>query len=145
MVTDASFWVAIFVENDAHYSEATKFLERALELQQPFHAPGLALAEVGGAIARKTGDKEAAEIAVQYLVSQPWIAIHQGAEEISRGAARIAIGCMLRGADATYAALAQKLGVPLITLDDEMLKRSAPAILAMTPGDWLRQNPGDRP
>ena len=145
MVTDASFWVAIFVENDAHYTEASECLKRALQLQQAFHAPALALAEVGGAIARKTGDRQAAEMAVQYLVSQPWIAIHHGSETLSHGAARLAVECMLRGADAVYAALARQESALLITLDDEMLKRSAPAILAMTPGDWLRQNPGDRP
>ncbi len=145
MVIDASFWVAIFVEDDAHYTEASDFLERALELKQAFHVPALALAEVGGAIARKTGDRVAAEIAVQYLVSQHWIAIHQGSEELSRGAARVAIECMLRGADAVYVVLARQESAPLITLDNEMLKRSASAILAMTPGDWLRQNPADRP
>ncbi len=138
MVTDASFWVAVFVENDAHYSEATEFLKRALELQQPFHAPALALAEVGGAIARKTGDKEAAVIAVEYLDSQPWFAIHQGSEEMSRGAAKIAIGCMLRGADATYAALAQNLGVPLITLDKEIYQRGSVVARILMPREWLQ-------
>ena len=116
MVIDASFWVAIFVEDDAHYTEASDFLERALELKQAFHVPALALAEVGGAIARKTGDRVAAEIAVQYLVSQHWIAIDEGSEELSRGAARVAIECMLRGADATYVALAQHVGAPLSLL-----------------------------
>ena len=48
-----------------------------------------------------------------------------------------------RGADAVYVALACQESACLITLDDEMLKRSAPAVLAMTPGDWLRQNPGE--
>jgi predicted nucleic acid-binding protein len=139
MVIDASFWVAIFVENDAHYSEATEFLESALDPQQPFHIPALALAEVGGAIARKTGDKKAAELAVQYLVSQPWIDIHQGSEEISRGAARIAIGCMLRGADATYVALAQNLGVPLITRDREIYERGPAVARILMPREWLQQ------
>lgn len=144
MVTDASFWVAIFMEDDAHYTEASACLQRALELQQAFHAPALVLAEVGGAIARRTGDRQAAEIAVQYLVSQPWLSIHHGSEPLSRGAARVAIECMLRGADATYVALARQEGALLITLDDEMLKRSASAIPVMTPADWLRQNPAHR-
>lgn len=139
MVIDASFWVAIFVEDDAHYTEASDFLELALELKQAFHVPALALAEVGGAIARKTGDREAAEIAVQYLVSQPWIAIHQGSEELSRGAARVAIECMLRGADATYVALAQHVGAPLITLDKEIYRRGSTVARVFTPREWLEQ------
>ena len=42
MVTDASFWVAIFVDSDAHHIDASECLERALELQQAFHIPALA-------------------------------------------------------------------------------------------------------
>ena len=139
MVIDASFWVAIFVEDDAHYTEASDFLELALELKEAFHVPALALAEVGGAIARKTGDREAAEIAVQYLVSQPWIAIHHGSEPLSRGAARVAVECMLRGADATYVALAGHVGVPLITLDKELYQRAPPVARVLTPREWLKQ------
>ena len=139
MVIDASFWVAIFVEDDAHCAEASDFLEQALKLKQAFHVPALALAEVGGAIARKTGDKAAAEIAVQYLVSQSWIAIHQGSEELSRDAARVAIECMLRGADATYAALAQHVGAPLITLDKEIYRRGSTVVRVLTPREWLEQ------
>jgi len=127
MVTDASFWVAIFVEGDAHYTEASECLERAFELQQAFHAPALALAEVGGAIARKTGD------------TQAWIAIHHGSEPLSRGAARVAVECMLRGADATYVALAVHVGVPLITLDKEMYQRAPPVARVLTPREWLQQ------
>ena len=139
MVTDASFWVAIFVESDAHYAEASECLERALELRQAFHAPALALAEVGGAIARKTGDRQAAEIAVQYLVSRPWITLHHGSEPLSRGAARVAVECMLRGADATYVALAEHVGLPLITLDKEVYQRAPPVARILTPREWLQQ------
>ncbi len=139
MVTDASFWVAIFVEDDAHYIEASECLERALELKQTCHAPALALAEVGGAIARKTGDRRAAEMAVQYLASQPWIAIHHGSESLSRGAARVAVECMLRGADATYVALAEHVGLPLITFDKELYQRAPPVARVLTPREWLRQ------
>ena len=138
MVIDASFWVAIFVEDDAHHAEAFECLERALEVQHELHAPALALAEVGGAIARKTGDRQVAEIAVQYLVSQPWIAIHHGSESLSRSAARAAVECMLRGADATYVALAGHVGVPLITLDKEMYNRAPAVARVMTPREWLQ-------
>ena len=145
MVTDASFWVATFVEGDAHFTETCACLERALQLQQAFHVPALALAEVGGAIARKTGDRQAAEMAVQYLISQPWIALHHGSETLSRGAARVAVECMLRGADAVYAALARQLGTSLVTWDQELLERAVAVVPTFTPADWLRQNPGDRP
>ena len=110
-----------------------------LELQQAFHAPALALAEVGGAIARKAGDRQAAEMAVQYLVSQPRIALHHGAAYLSHGAARVAVESKLRAADATYVAPAEHLGVPLITLDKEMRQRAPPVVRVLTPREWLQQ------
>lgn len=139
MVIDASVWIALFVEGDAHHIEASECLARALELQQTLHAPALVLAEVGGAIARKTGDRQAAEMAVQYLVSQPWIALHHGSEMISRGAARAAVACMLRGADASYVALAVHVSAPLITLDKEIVQRATSVARILTPREWLQQ------
>ena len=120
-------------------TEASECLERALELEQVFHAPALALAEVGGAIARKTGDRQAAEMAVQYLVSQPWIALHHGSEPLSRGAARVAVECMLRGADATYVALAAHVAAPLITLDKEVYQSAPPVARVVTPREYLQE------
>jgi predicted nucleic acid-binding protein len=109
----------------------------------PVSSPTLALVEVAGALARRTGSDPLAESAIRYLQSQAWLTLSPLSVAFSEAAARVAITGSLRGADAVYVALARQEGALLITLDDEMLKRSAPAILAMTPGDWLRQNPGD--
>ena len=78
-------------------------------------------------------------MAVQYLVSQSCIVLHHGSEPLSRGAARVAVACMLRGADATYVALALQVGAPLITLDKEMYQRAPPLVQALTPRKWLQQ------
>ncbi len=46
---------------------------------------------------------------------------------------------MLRGADATYVALAQQVGAPLITLDQEICRRGSTVARVLTPREWLQQ------
>lgn len=111
----------------------------------PVFSPTLALVEAAGALARRTGSGPLAESAIRYLKGQSWLTLSPLSLAFAEAAARGAITCFLRGADAVYVALARQEGALLITLDDEMLKRSASVILVMTPGDWLRQHPGNRP
>jgi predicted nucleic acid-binding protein len=145
IVADASFWVAAFRAQDAHHDPSARLLRRMVTDDIQVSSPTLALVEVAGALARRTGSQPLAESAILYLKGQSWLTLLPLSIAFSETAARIAITSSLRSADAVYVALARQESALLITLDDEMLKRSAPAILAMTPGDWLRQNPGDRP
>jgi len=145
IVADASFWVAAFLAQDAHHDQSARLLRRMVTDDIPVSSPTLALVELAGALARRTGSEPLAESAIRYLKGQSWLTLLPLSIAFSETAASVAITCSLRGADAVYVALARQESAPLITLDDEMLKRSTPAILAMTPGDWLRQNPGDRP
>lgn len=109
----------------------------------PVVSPTLALVEVAGALARRTRSESLAESTIRYLQKQSWLSFSPLSVASSEAAARLAITCALRGADAVYVALARQEGAPLITLDDEMLKRAAPAVVAMTSGEWLRQNPDE--
>jgi len=144
IVADASFWVAAFRTQDAHHDPSARLLRRMVADDIPVSSPTLALVEVAGALARRTGSQPLAESAIRYLQGQPWLTLLPLSIAFSETAARVALACSLRGADAAYVALARQESAPLITLDDEMLKRGAPAILATTPGDWLRQNPDER-
>jgi predicted nucleic acid-binding protein len=145
IVADASFWVAAFRAQDAHHDQSARLLRRMVTDDIQVSSPTLALVDVAGALARRTGSEPLAESAIRYLKGQSWLTLSPLSIAFSETAARIASTSSLRGADAVYVALARQESALLITLDDEMLKRSAPAILAMTPGDWLRQNPDDRP
>ena len=51
-------------------------------------------------------------------------------------ALRLAAHLHLRGADATYVALAQHLDVPLVTWDDELLQRTGGIISVYTPATY---------
>ncbi len=52
-------------------------------------------------------------------------------------AAAVAVAARLRGADATYVAIAVRTGSTLVTLDAELLERAAALVPVATPEAWL--------
>lgn len=145
MVLDASVWVAALVKKEQHHAESALFLSRLVQDRRAASVPILVLAEVAGAIARQAHDTARAETGLRFMRAQDWLSIHPLTESQGETAAAIAAQQFLRGADAVYAALARQLGTPLVTWDSELLERAAAVVPTITPADWLRQNPGDRP
>lgn len=141
IVTDASFWVSALLARDVHHGEANVLLRRMVAEEIPAFAPAFAIVEVAGALVRRTRDPVAAEKTVRHIQKQPWLTLVPMTVAFAEIAARMAINCALRGADAIYVALAHQEGLPLITRDNEILQRGPAAALVMTPADWLRQNP----
>ncbi len=141
IVADASFWVAALHAPDAHHEASSSLRRRIVAAAIPVVTPTLALVEVAGAIARRTGHAALAIEAVQYLQGRPWLTISPLTSTAAETAATLAATCSLRGADAVYVALTRLEGEPLVTLDQEMIARGATAALVMTPTEWLRQYP----
>jgi predicted nucleic acid-binding protein len=133
MVVDASVWVSAFLPADAHHGEARDFLRRAVERGDTMVLPTLALAEIGGAIARRTGDRELAAAALALVRRQPSLNIRPIDEGLGEAAARLAIVARLRGADAIYVGLAAELDAALVTLDREMIERGGAAARVIDP------------
>jgi predicted nucleic acid-binding protein len=96
-------------------------------------APSLLLAEVGGALARRTGQAGLAEQIVADLLADPTVELVPLDQGLAVRAARDAIAFGLRGADATYVAVARAFNVPLVTWDREQAARTAGAIRTHTP------------
>lgn len=141
IVTDASFWVSALLAQDVHHGEADALLRRMATEEIPVIAPAFVIIEVAGALVRRTQDPDAVERTVRHLQKQPWLTLVPMTVPFAEIAAKVAITCALRGADAIYLALARQEGLPLITHDNEILQRGASTALVMTPADWLRQNP----
>jgi predicted nucleic acid-binding protein len=70
----------------------------------------------------------------------PGLQRHELPDALADRAALMAARCKLRGADAVYVALAEALGAPLISLDQEILDRSRRLVAVKTPGRWLQEN-----
>ncbi|MGO9515318.1 MAG: PIN domain-containing protein [Steroidobacteraceae bacterium] len=140
MIVDASVWVAVFRANDSHHADGIAFLEAALARLEDLHVPNLALAEIAGVFARQTGNTRLAARTVRAVLALPRVQRHELSHPLADRAAALAARCKLRGADAVYAALAEALEAPLITLDQEILERAKRIVRTLTPGEWLRNN-----
>jgi predicted nucleic acid-binding protein len=86
--------------------------------------PALALPEVVGAVARRTGVPALGEQALAALLAVPGLRVVAVDVGLGTEAAQAAARLGLRGADAVYAATARRLAVALVTLDDELAERA---------------------
>lgn len=137
MVVDASVWVSSLVREDLHYDVSRDWIGRELRRGTTFAIPVLALAEIGGAISRRQASSALGRMAVESVLSTIGLHIVPLDLTIGHEAARIAADYALRGADATYAAVARVLGLPLYTWDAEMMQRAGTLIRVATPSSPL--------
>jgi predicted nucleic acid-binding protein len=133
VVVDASVWISAFITEDAHNAISRPWLDNWLRAKNGVRCPTLALIEVGGAIARRTGNDDSARETVEGMRRLPLVNFAPLDETLTAVATRIAIERHLRGADAVYLAHAWLLGIPLITWDSELLDRSKNLIDTRTP------------
>jgi len=90
---------------------------------------------------RPTGNSNAAPNTVAAIKTFPNMSFVPLTDRGAEDAVMIALSCRLRGADAVYAAVAQKYGTTLITWDQELLTRGPSVVSTMTPTDWLFSHP----
>ena len=95
------------------------------------------MAEVAGAIARRTSYPRLAHRAVALISSTPGFRLVPGEPEMATLAARLAANLRLRGPDALYVAVAQYLEIPLVTWDNEQFERASRSIATFTPGQLV--------
>jgi predicted nucleic acid-binding protein len=127
MVVDASVWVSEALPTDANHDAAVAWFA-TLDENDPVAIPAIALAEVAGAIARRTGQAALGQAAAGRLTAFPGLLLVEMDRRLAERAALLAANHRLRGADALYVAAAAKLAMPLVTLDIEMASRAAAAV-----------------
>ncbi len=133
IVTDASVWVSHLIAQEVHHAISRRWLTAVVHSNTVIAAPALLLAEVGGAIARRTGDADLGHQAVNHILSTPNLRLVYTDSSLGMLAADLAADWRLRGADAMYVAVAQRLKIPLVSWDQEQLARAAGAITAYMP------------
>ena len=133
-VVDASVWVSRFALNDVHHEPSYSWLEGTVIRGELIVAPALFLAEVAGAISRRTGRPELAAQAVDLLEQLPNSRLVAIDPQLARHAALLAGEHRLRGSDSFYVALAQQLRFSLVTWDREQAERGSAATPVITPG-----------
>jgi len=133
LVVDANVWVSAAIGSEATHEASARWIAQQVAQSGPFILPTLVLPEVGGAIARRTGQAERGD----YWVAR--IAGLAGAEFVTLDvplalrAATLATRLKLHGPDAVYVAIADMYRVPLLTWDRQIHDRASNAIAVMRP------------
>ncbi len=99
VVIDASVWVSRLVPSDVHHSISRVWLERRAAAGDQFVTPTLALSEIAGAIARRTGRPSSAHDAVAAITRVPGLRLVSVDRRLAQLAARLAADHSLRGAE----------------------------------------------
>ncbi len=132
-VVDASVWVSRLVPQDVHHEASRGWLENFTGEGGSIVAPVLLLPEIAGAISRRTGSPELAHQAVKQLLRLASLRLVAVDRRLGQAASRLAADLGLRGADATYAAIAEQLKIPLVTWDNEHIEKAGKRISVRTP------------
>ena len=132
-VVDASVWVSRYVIQDVNHQSSQQWLTQQAIDGNPLFAPILVLAEVGSAVARQTGRQRLGQLALNGLLNFPNLRLVPIDTILGHSAAQIAISVGVKGSDAVYVALAQQLGVPIITWDNQQRVRASQVVVALTP------------
>jgi predicted nucleic acid-binding protein len=133
-VVDTSVWVSLFVPQDSHHAASRQWLQQFTAGGGLLVEPSLLLAEVAGAISRRTHQPTLASRAVAQLLAITGLRLVPVDRQLGQAAAQMAGDHGIRGADAVYVALAGRLSIPLVTWDAEQIARGRNAIQAGNPG-----------
>mgnify|MGYP005726846879 CR=1 FL=1 len=133
IVTDASVWVSHLIAQEIHHSVSRQWLTAVVHKNITIAAPALLLAEVGGTIARRTGDSDLGRKAVSHILATPNVRLVYTDSTLGLLAAELATARRLRGADALYVAVAHHLKIPLASWDQEQISRASNLVTAYTP------------
>jgi predicted nucleic acid-binding protein len=137
LTLDANIWIAAYDPKDAFHAQSTTFLFTVTSRQLTLHGPTFMLIETACALARRTQSPVAGQAAVVRLQAHPLLTLHALDETLLAAAIQFGVQRLLRGADAIYAATAANKGTPLVSWNEELVRRAG----AITPADWLAANP----
>lgn len=135
LVVDGSVWVSRYLPAEETHERSREWLERYLRSGGQIVEPILLLVELSAAISRRTGDADAAVETSEQLTRLRSIRFVPVDRSLGVMATRIAADGRLRGADAIYAAVAHRLGIPLLTWDREQLERAGSFARVGTPDE----------
>lgn len=138
-VLDASVFVADTVTTEPFHLDAHDLLAALAAEGAAIYLPGIILPEVAAAVARGTGNQDLARQSVTLYRQWPGVRIIPVDEVLADLAADLAAGQRIRGCDAVYVALAQRLGAALITLDRQQRARTPYGLTTYSPGEALAE------
>jgi predicted nucleic acid-binding protein len=139
-VVDANIWLAASDPHEPFHTDSAAFLRAAITQSVEFIEPNLALVEVAASTARRTQDAAVGHEAANRLKRAPGVQFFDLDIVRAESASDFASRLFLRGADATYAALAHEHQCGLVTLDEELRARASSEVATFTPAEWIAKH-----
>jgi predicted nucleic acid-binding protein len=133
---DASVWVAAAEASDIFSAQSRVFLTRCVQRGLRLVVPAFALVEVSCALTRRRGEAHLARQLTRLMLAPSRVEQLPLDAGLLRLALQLGSDGGLRGADAVYAAAAQRAEATLVSWDRELIERAS----AQTPTDWLAAN-----
>jgi predicted nucleic acid-binding protein len=121
------------VLQDTNHIPARAWLQTFIGSGSQLAGPMILVVETAAALSRLTGAPTVAHNAIVYLHSFAPMSLVPMEQPLVDEAADTAANLGLRAADAMYLALAKRLGVPLVTFDQEQLVKAAGIISVVRP------------
>jgi predicted nucleic acid-binding protein len=136
---DASVVGRDFDPGDPEYAACHELIAQLDQQAIPVIVPRLLLAEVAGLARRLTRDPIRARLVVDAWRTFTHVQIVSLDDALIDTAAEIAADYALRGADATYVAVARQYNCTLVSLDREQRERAAAIVTTRTPAEALAE------
>ncbi len=135
LVVDGSVWVSRYLPQEDTHHPSREWLEEYFRTGGQVVEPVLLLVELAAAISRRTGAVDVAQETARQLTRLRCLRFVPLDQRLGALATRVAADRRLRGADAVYAAVAYRLGIPLLTWDQEQLERAGGLLRVGTPNE----------
>jgi predicted nucleic acid-binding protein len=132
-VVDASVMVSEFLSTDSYHESSRLWFRRLVDDGEDIIAPSILLAELAGAVARRSGLSEMGIQSVFLLRSLPNFQAVDVDSTLADLGANVAAQMHIRGADALYVALALQQGTALVTWDRQQRERASNSVPTLTP------------
>ena len=136
---DANIFIRDLDTREPQHAECHALLDELRMQAIPIISPVLVLAEVAGTVSRTRRDPMAGRLAADLLRGISNLTLIPMDDSLAQEAAEIAADYALRGADATYVAVARRHSCTLVSLDREQRERAAAIITTRTPAEALAE------
>jgi predicted nucleic acid-binding protein len=133
IVIDASVFVSALWAADIQHGVSKPWLQDHIDAGTQILVPWLVLSDVAGAVTRRTDDRELGYRASEFIQVIPTLELVDLDAGLALSSTELAIELRLRGADAVYVALAERMGMPLYSWDREQLVRGGQRVTTLSP------------
>lgn len=142
-VIDSNIFVSSLDPKDLFHAECRPILEKILTGEIEVFSPSLVLVETTCVIRRRTNSEPIAVAVYEHLIRMPMVHWLDITVEVAERASLLGSQTGLRGGDALVAQVAEHYGIPVLTKDKEVKRKSPKGVVVLEPSEMSSFRPQD--